>query len=122
MKRIVIAVGIGLIAALVLYVAGVTTLAGAHPRWADQLFYSGAGLGTVLALIAIQFAFVPRTIALSVTVIAAYLVADFGKTRFAASFAEDVVAGQMWFFGWHVLCITIIAHVMSSLYEQLRSA
>ncbi len=122
MKRIVVAVGIGLVTALIFYLIELTTLAGAHPRWVNQLFYSGAGLGTVIAVIAIQFAFVPRTIALSFLVIAAYLTADYGKARFAASFAEDAVAGQMWYFGWHALCIAMIAHVMSSTYELLRPA
>jgi hypothetical protein len=118
--RIVTAVGVGLTTALLVYLIELTTRAGAHPLWADQLFYSGAGLGTVLAVIAIQFAFVPRTIALSFLAVAAYLTADYGKARFAASFAEDTVAGQMWYLGWHALCIAGIAHVISSTYELSR--
>lgn len=120
--RLAISAAIGLGAAALFYLFEVTTLAGAHPQWTGQLFVSGAAIGTLLALVLTQFAFVPRTILLSLVVIGAYVTADYGKSRFAASFAEDAIAGQMWFYGWHVLAIAMIAHVISTAYERLSPA
>ena len=122
MIKFLIALVLTLAATGIFYLVDFTTLAGAHPRWADQLFLSGAALGTIVALIAIQFSFAARSVVLSLVVIAAYLSASYGKTRFAASFAEDTVAGQMWFFGWHILCIAMIANVISMTYAQLSRA
>ena len=120
--RLLLALAIGLGVAAIIALLEITTALGAHPHWRTQLFLSGAGLGTLLALIITQFGFVPRTIGLSILVIGAYVTADYGKARFAASFAEDAVAGQMWFYGWHALAIGFIAHVSSTAYERLTPA
>ena len=42
MNRILLSVFLGLVTALIFYSIEFTTLAGAHPLWVDQLFYSGA--------------------------------------------------------------------------------
>ena len=112
---------ITLLVVFVFYVADVTTLAGAHPQWALQLAVSGIVLGTGLAALILRVPFVLRTVALSVLAICAYVVARYGKGQFAASFAEDAFAGQLWFFGWHVLSIAMVAHLVCASYAQLSA-
>ena len=119
MKKLGAAIFLGVVAALVFYVADVSTLAGADPAWSGSLLASGAVLGTVLALATLHIEFVPRTIGLSLLCIGAYLTADYGRQVFTASLAKDEIAQQMWFYGWHVFCIAMIAHVISSTYQQL---
>jgi len=118
--RLGVAVCFGLGTAALIYLVDLSTLVGAHPRWAGGLFASGALLGTLLALLSLQLSFVPRTIGLSLLVIGAYLTADYGRMVFAASYAEDRIAGKMWFYGWHILSIGLVAHVISVSYEKLR--
>ena len=118
-SRLTLSIGTGFGVATMISLLEVTTALGAHPQWRAQLFLSGALAGTMLAVIVTQFDFVKRTLGLSFLAIAAWLSADYGKARFAASFAEDRIAGQMWFYGWHILCIALVAHVVSATYEHL---
>lgn len=77
---------------------------GAHPFWATQVLWIGAPIGILLALLAtlrgkVGFALLGG-IALST---AAYGTATYGRIAFAASYAEDAVAGQLWYVGWIAL-------------------
>lgn len=101
----------GAVAAFALYLTGLPLAVGAHPFWAVKVIWIGAPLGLLVSLAFIRL---PRTsgIALSGAVlIASYLVAHIGKTRFAASYAEDALAGQMWYFGWIATCAAIVLAV-----------
>jgi len=63
----------------------------------------GAAIGLILALV-VQFAVARRVFKLGLAAVStaiAFGVAKYGQTQFAASFAEDAFAGQLWFFGWH---------------------
>ncbi len=84
------------------YVMDLLKPLGAHPWWSQDVILYGAVPGVVLAL-AVQW-LTARPVAPGVTFgIAASLsfgIATWGKTRFAASYAEDALAGQAWFFGW----------------------
>ena len=111
-----------LLTALVLYLADVPTRAGAHPRWADQVLLSGVIIGTVLALISQWIPAQMRLVGFSILAGLSYLVAWSGKERFAASYAEDVLAGQMWYFGWHALCIFMVAAAIAGTYKQLTAS
>lgn len=115
--------GISALSALVVvaicYVLDVPTLAGADPLWADQVLLSGSVVGTILAILTLPLPGRMQLIGFSVLAIGAYLVAEYGRSKFAASYAEDTLAGQMWYFGWHALCIFVVAAVISNTYRQL---
>lgn len=82
--------------------SGLSQTLGAHPFWATQIALIGAPAGAVLAIIlrfATRFQWTSAFAALVLTGLALAM-ATMGKTRFAASYAEDVQAGQLWYFGW----------------------
>ena len=92
-------------AALVVILAansGLTESLGAHPFWAISVAWIGVPIGLVLALAAktLQVAWLIRVLIFLICVSAAYTLAAVGKERFAASYAEDRFAGQIWYFGW----------------------
>ncbi|WP_299350938.1 hypothetical protein [uncultured Shimia sp.] len=74
---------------------------GAHPWWSQKSLLIGTPIGLILAALAIRtsrplsglFGFVLAT-AVALTF------AKYGQTQFAASYAEDALAGRMWYFGW----------------------
>lgn len=79
---------------------------GAHPWWADKVIWIGLPIG--LALVGLAWVLsIPRNLQLvgfTLFALAAFLAAQGGKTQFAASYAEDLLAGQIWYFGWVVTC------------------
>ncbi|WP_424975262.1 hypothetical protein [Dinoroseobacter sp. S124A] len=83
---------------------GLPRTLGAHPFWATQVLWIGAPLGLVLALLATLRAR-PGIGALAGLALsgAAFWAATQGRIAFAASYAEDALAGQMWYFGWIAL-------------------
>ena len=92
-------------AALVVILAansGLTETLGAHPFWAISVAWIGVPIGLVLALTSktLGVAWLLRVAFFLLCVVAAYALAALGKERFAASYAEDRLAGQMWYFGW----------------------
>ncbi|MBT8458298.1 MAG: hypothetical protein HKP37_13125 [Boseongicola sp.] len=81
---------------------GASQSLGAHPIWATKIALIGAPVGAVLAVIlrfATRYQWASAFAALVLTGLALAM-ATMGKTRFAASYAEDVQAGQLWYFGW----------------------
>ena len=92
-------------AALVVILAallGLSQSLGAHPIWSTKIALIGAPMGAVLAVIlrlATRFRWTSALAALILTGMALAM-ATMGKTRFAASYAEDIQAGQLWYFGW----------------------
>ena len=82
--------------------AGLTTSLGAHPFWAVQIAWIGVPIGLALAILT---KFLGTTWRLRVTLFAfctigAAAAAYFGKSSFAAFFAENALAGKAWYFGW----------------------
>lgn len=100
-----------LFGALFAYVSGLTLALGAHPWWAGKVIWIGLGLGLLLSamLWGLQFSKTVGLISLTLLTFAAFAMAYIGKSRFAASYAEDAVAGQMWFFGWIATCAFALA-------------
>lgn len=100
-----------LIGALLAYVTGITQILGAHPWWADKVIWFGLGLGLLLAAIlwGLRLSKPVRLICLAALNLAAFAIAYTGKSRFAASYAEDAFAGQMWYFGWMATCTFALA-------------
>lgn len=88
---------------------GLTGLLGAHPFWAVKVGYIGALVGLVLA---VGFWWLRVGFGLKLTLAAGLLlvtaeVTALGKARFAASYAEDALAGNMWFFGWIGIVVAV---------------
>ncbi len=92
---------LSLAAMAVIWLADLTRILGAHPWWSGKVVLIGAPVGLGLAF-ALGYVLAPRwRAALFVAAtVAAVRVATTGKAGFAASYAEDRFAGQMWYFGW----------------------
>lgn len=96
-----------------------TRLAGAHPWWSNGVILIGVPLGLTLGL-GLVFLGKPRRVATlsGVGAVIALAVAFIGKARFAASLAEDALAGRMWYFGWIAFCALATAAVLSALWPR----
>ncbi len=94
-----------LLAAVLMLAAGIlglTELAGAHPFWARRVVYLGVPIGLILAWL-MRRARVGRAGRLGLYLVGTagfFALTSWGKMRFAASFAEDTLAGQVWYVGW----------------------
>ncbi|WP_296426520.1 hypothetical protein [Yoonia sp.] len=120
--RLVIAIAIGFAAAAAAYALKLPLRFGAHPFWADQALLWGAAIGAILALITSRTHYSLRVLSFTTLTAGAYAVAHIGKMRFAASYAENAFAGQMWFFGWHAVCIFAMATIVTTAYRPRRGA
>ena len=94
---------------------GLTDALGAHPFWAVKSGAFGSAVG-LLIYAGLRWAGLrPRSIALlgGLALLLAGFAAMHGKSLFVASFAENALAGQFWYFGWFTLmaalCITLCA-------------
>ena len=108
-------------AVIVIFAAwsGLFAAMGAHPFWHLKVALIGAPVGGVIALIVRSVA---RRRALAVAgaaclLAAANAIAQFGKMRFVASYAEDTFAGQLWFYGW-IATATMATLVLALLWPK----
>lgn len=85
---------------LVLALTGLSRMLGAHPWWDVKTSLIGAALGLVATPILLPASRKWRLLAGLILLAVAAGAAHYGKTRFAASFAEDALAGRLWYFGW----------------------
>lgn len=81
---------------------GITRSLGAHPFWDVQIALIGAPIGLVLAVFlrALKWRWATRLLAFLVLLAIAGTAAHQGRLQFAASYAENQLAGQFWYFGW----------------------
>lgn len=114
---------VGLIAALSLAsVAGLPEALGAHPWWAARAGIVGSltGAACLLALRHLGLKIAPLlwmpTTGLALSLAAAVL----GKRAFVASFAESVLAGRFWFFGWFGVFASLVLFVALFLHRLNR--
>ena len=110
-----VAVAIGALGA---YLWGLTQLFGAHPFWVDNVLFIGAPIGLILGLV---FTRVPYVVSLAILTVATLLsiaATYWGKRRFAASYAEDALAGQFWYFGWIAICIFLSALICRAMIRK----
>ena len=109
-----------LAAALAAWVAELTVLLGAHPWWAASVLWLGTALGLALAWLAayLRVSYSTRLITAAVLTAAAYATASLGKARFAETYAEDALAGQMWYFGWIATCAFAAAMLAGLLWRR----
>lgn len=83
--------------------AGLTARLGAHPFWAQDVPLTGLVLAVPIMVLAVWRPRLALVLSL-LCLVAGALAARFGKAAFAASYAENALAGQFWFLGWIVLC------------------
>jgi len=101
-KRELMTGGVTAAALVLLAYWGVTEMLGAHPWWAFKVGYVGVIIGVVIYVV-LSFwrgSFATKALMISAALLAMSLTVWIGKARFSASYAEDAVAGRMWFFGW----------------------
>lgn len=94
---------------------------GAHPWWSIKSIWLGAPAGLLLALAAWVGGLSQRLRLLGFSGLSAlaFTAAKLGQTRFAASYAEDALAGQMWYFGWIATC-AFVAAIQTSVFWPTR--
>ena len=87
---------------IVLANGGLTQQLGAHPFWSVTVAWVGVPIGLALTFLAkrTRLSWIARSLIFLTCLAAAFAAASLGKQRFAASFAEDALAGQIWYFGW----------------------
>ena len=90
---------------------GGTQALGAHPSWTVTVGLIGAAIGAAAWLVLHLFAAPGRKVLMlgAVLLLACAALAWFGKTRFVASYAQDVLAGRFWFFGWMAVGSNVIS-------------
>lgn len=81
---------------------GIPKSLGAHPFWAIEIAWIGVPIGLVLAfaLRALRWRWSTRVLTFLVLLTIAGTAAHQGRLAFAASFAENELAGQLWYTGW----------------------
>jgi hypothetical protein len=99
---------------------GLSRALGAHPFWATKVALIGVPIGLALALIVRRKAWATRLSGFLVLLVMAGFAAHFGRLRFAASFAEDTLAGQFWFFGWIAVAVASTALIAALLTPKVR--
>ena len=80
---------------------GLSRWLGAHPYWMVQVAWIGVAVGVVLAILCAALR-VPTAIVAATSVVFLGLslsAAKYGKLGFAASYGEDRLAGNFWYFG-----------------------
>lgn len=108
---------------LLLAFAGIATaldlpkLLGAHPWWSTKVIWIGVPVGLILHGLsaAVNTSLLVRLIGFPALTAFGYAIATIGQIRFAASYAEDAFAGQMWYFGWIATCAFAAAALISLL-------
>ena len=102
-------------AAFAIQMTGLAQRLGAHPWWAHKVIWAGIPLGIGLAMTAWVLRIPRNTRFIGFTLFAcfAFAVAKAGKLQFAASLAEDALAGQAWYLGWLATCALTAAAVAS---------
>ncbi|SMY09043.1 hypothetical protein [Flavimaricola marinus] len=94
---------------------------GAHPLWSETVVWIGLALALCLTALALR----SRSLAWGgavTSLLAGAVSARFGKQIFAASFAENGLAGRFWYFGWIGLCTGFIALIaLTFLHNAQRS-
>ncbi len=102
------------------YATNLPHLLGAHPWWSQSVILIGLPIGVILAGIFARTGVGHLTQLLITTGLAglSFGIATWGKARFAASYAEDVLAGQMWYVGWIATCALTAAFIASLMWPR----
>jgi hypothetical protein len=104
------------IAIVAAYFIDLPTDFGAHPWWGQKAILIGAPIGLALTALAIWLMGSGRSTFVFIVFFAvSFGIAYYGKTAFAASFAEDQLAGKLWYFGWIATCSFAVSFLFSLL-------
>jgi len=77
-----------------------------HPFWSQKVNWTGMGIGFAVSLILHMLVKVNRrrlfltALVFAVAAIGLFFLTSISKETFAASFAENQLAGKLWFFGF----------------------
>ena len=104
--------------ALLALALNLTQSLGAHPWWAQTVILIGLPLGLILAVLLSRWTASWRIAMVVLGTGAAFAAATLGKARFAASYAEDALAGQIWYFGWIATCALASALFATALWPR----
>jgi len=107
---------------LVLAWFGVTSYFGAHPvAWPFQVALIGAPIGAFIAVVAgfVLPSKLVRLILFFALLLLVWGVAEYGKLEFAASYAEDRLAGKLWYYGWIAVC-AMLTSVLATAADRKR--
>jgi len=116
-SRVVAAMLIALLVPLALGYFGILRLLGSHPWWDFKTALIGAPIGCVIGLGLMRLGGMMARVIGLVLLGLAIAMASYGRTQFAASSAEDLFAGKLWYFGW----IGIAAGLSASLVAILAA-
>ena len=100
MQRDLVFAGLAGLAVIVAAHLGISERLGAHPVWAVTTGYAGAVAGAVAGLVLSRVRVGPVLVVGALAAGLGLWAAKVGAARFAASYAEDALAGRVWFFGW----------------------
>lgn len=113
----------GLIVALSLAsIAGLPEALGAHPWWAARAGIVGSLTGAA-CLLALRYLGLKTAPLLWIATLGLALssgAAVFGKRAFATSFAESVLAGRFWFFGWFGVFASFFLFIVALFLHRLN--
>lgn len=89
---------------------------GGHPYWSRSATYIGAAIGVVLflgvwlATEKLRWSGKYLAIAIIAALVVAFIVSTLGKREFVGSYAENRLAGRIWYYGF----IAFIAALLTS--------
>jgi hypothetical protein len=111
MIRIVLALILPVLVAVGGYLLQAAKGLGAHPIWADQIVIIGLAVGAAFGLLLAMSSvgLLLRMAGPAVLAVGAYFLSHVGKTRFAASYGDDALAGQLWHYGALAACVFLFA-------------
>lgn len=88
---------------------------GTHPWWSQKTLLIGTPIGLILATLArLKLRPLPLAVTLAIATALAFATAKYGQTQFAASYAEDQLAGKLWYFGWIATGATLAASLTAT--------
>mgnify|MGYP000265312519 CR=1 FL=1 len=115
MTKYMIPIALGLAVPIGLAYLGLTKTLGAHIWWDVKTIVIGAPFGVALAFLPLPRAL--RLFGCLAIALLAFGAAKYGQTQFAASYAEDALAGKLWYFGW-ILCGVGFAALISTVSQR----
>lgn len=123
LSRFDIPIGVAVASSLVAAsLEGLPRILGAHPFWGQQTGVGGGIAGALLWLtlrrvgVSASMQVIIAIVALLISATAVYV----GKQVFAASFAENWIAGRFWYFGWFAVSGSVAFLLAATMAGALR--
>lgn len=117
MKNLIAASALALLFPIGLALLGVTKTLGAHIWWDVKTILIGAPIGLCLGFAAalLPISKTTRLITFLILTLASFALTKYGQITFANSYAEDQLAGALWYFGWILTGACAAATLFSAL-------